>query len=115
MTQAPKHKYAPVHHGRSDSGDAFFPDPGEGRAHTKDALAEELAEEFLSSATSGEPSLQENRDNEVTDEAGGPFITTTARQEFAKGIDASNPPGAKKEAFPTANAQPSTPSTKKRR
>jgi hypothetical protein len=110
MTQGTKHKHhpAPAHHGRTDSGDAFFPDPGEGPARTRDALAEELAEDFLSSATSGEPSLLEARDNEVTDETGGPFITTTAKQEFAKGTDASNPRGAKKEAFPTANAQPST-------
>lgn len=108
MTQASKHNHIPAQHGRRDSGDAFFPDPGTGRAHTRDALAEELAEGFLISATSGEESLQEARDNETTDETGGPFVTTTARQEFAKGTDASNPPGAHREAFPTANAQPST-------
>lgn len=108
MTQASKHNRIPAQTSRRDSGDAFFPDPGAGRAHTRDALAEELAAGFLTSATSGEESLQEARDNENTDETGGPFVTTTAKQEFAKGTDASNPRGAFREAFPTANAQPST-------
>ena len=112
MTQDAKHKHHPARHGRTDSGDAFVPDPGEGRAHVKDALAEELAEGFLRGATSGEDSLQEARDNEITDESGGPFVETTGKQEFAKGTDASNPRGAEREAFPTANAQAST---KKRR
>ena len=114
MTHDAKHKPQPHHvrHGRTDSADAFLPDPGEGPARVKDPLAEELAESFLSSATSGEDSLQDDRDNEITDESGGPFIETTGKQEFAKGTDASNPRGAEREAFPTANAQPST---KKRR
>jgi hypothetical protein len=106
MTKGTKHKAHPAHHGRPDSGDAFFPDPGEGPAHTKDDLAEELAEGFLTSATSAEESLPDVLEGEVPEEMGGPFVPTTGKQEFAKGVDASNPRGAKKEAFPTPNAIP---------
>lgn len=107
MTKATKHKHsAPAKHGRPDSGDAFLPDPGEGPAHVKDDLAEELAEEFLHSATSAEESLPEALDSEVPEDLGGPFVPSSGKQEFAKGTDPSNPRGARKEAFPTANAVP---------
>ncbi len=108
MTKGTKHK-APAHptrQGRPDSGDAFLPDPGEGPAHTKDDLAEGLAEGFLTSATSAEDSLPETFDNELPEELGGPFVPSSGKQEFAKGTDPSNPRGAKKEAFPTPNAVP---------
>jgi hypothetical protein len=108
-----KHKPAPHKHTRSDSADAFLPDPGSGPARFKDDLAEGLAEGFLESATSAEESLPETLDDVLPEEQGGPFVTSTAKQEFAKGVDASNPRGAKKEAFPTANAVP-RPKTKKK-
>jgi hypothetical protein len=108
MTKGTKHKHpVPVKHGRPDSGDAFLRDPGEGPAHTKDDLAEELAEEFLLSATSAEESLPDALEGEVPEELGGPFVPSSGKREFAKGVDASNPKGARKEAFPTANAIPS--------
>jgi hypothetical protein len=108
MTKGTKHK-AParlVRQTRPDSGDAFLPDPGEGPARIKDDLAEGLAEGFLASATSAEDSLPETFENEVPEELGGPFVPSSGKQEFAKGTDASNPRGAKKEAFPTPNAVP---------
>ncbi len=106
MTKGSKHKAPPPRHVRPDSGDAFLPDPGEGPAHTKDDLAEGLAEGFLTSATSAEESLPDVLEGEVPEELGGPFVPSTGKQEFAKGVDGSNPRGAKKEAFPTPNAVP---------
>jgi hypothetical protein len=106
MTKGPKHKHPVARHERPDSGDAFIPDPGEGPARIKDDLAEELAEEFLTSATSAEESLPDALDSELPEEQGGPFVLSSGKQEFARGTDASNPPDAKKEAFPTPNAVP---------
>nr|MBK7069667.1 hypothetical protein [Deltaproteobacteria bacterium] len=43
-----KTKTAPLHVGeRMDDGNAFIRDPGSGPAHTRDDLAENLAEQFL--------------------------------------------------------------------
>ena len=104
MTKASKHKPPPVRHRRPDSGDAFLRDPGEGPARVNDELAEGLAEEFLMTATSAEDSFGDALESEVTEEQGGPFVPSSGKQEFAKGTDASNPRGARKEAFPTPNA-----------
>jgi hypothetical protein len=91
---------------RKDSGHAFLPDMGEGPARATDDLAEELAEEFLRSATSAEDSRSELLEAEQTEELGGPFVTTSGKEEFARGTDASNPRGAEREAFPRANGGP---------
>jgi hypothetical protein len=107
MTKATKHKHV-AKHTRPDSGDAFLPDPGDGPARTKDDLAEELAEGFLTSATSAEEALPDVLEGEVPEEQGGPFVPSTGKQEFARGVDPSNPRGAKKEPFPTPNAVPVT-------
>jgi len=104
MTKPKQHP--PARHGRTDSGRAFLPDMGEGPARVKDDLAEELAEEFLKSATSAEESFPETLEEAQTEEEGGPFITTTGKEEFAKDVDESNPRGAEVEAFPRANAGP---------
>jgi hypothetical protein len=53
-----------------------------------DDLAEELGEEFVRSATSGEQAAQDIRDEEVPEESGGPFVETSGRSEFAYGTDA---------------------------
>ncbi len=106
MTKGSKHKHPPERHGRPDSGDAFLPDPGEGPARVKDDLAEELAEEFLQSATSAEETLPDALEGDVPEDQGGPFVPSSGKQEFARGTDPSNPRGAKKEAFPTPNAVP---------
>lgn len=87
---------------RSDDGEAFVPDPHGGPARTRDALAEELAEEYLESATSAEEVGEDVRDELVPEELGGPFVVDRASMEFARDVDPANPPDATKEPFPTA-------------
>jgi hypothetical protein len=67
---------------------------------TNDTLAEQLAEEFVETATSGEDEGEDVFDQQVDEESGGPFVQTKSSQEFAHGTDASNPKGAKREPFP---------------
>lgn len=76
-----------------------------------DDLAEELGEEFLLSATSGEQAAQDVRNEDFLEEIGGPFVVTSARTEFGYGTDPSNPEDAEPEAFPTASSLdfPATP------
>ncbi|MCA9592286.1 MAG: hypothetical protein KC776_03220 [Myxococcales bacterium] len=63
----------PVKH-RKDGGHAFIRDPEGGAAHSRDALAEGLAETFLESATSGEEQAEEVMNELVSEELGGPFL-----------------------------------------
>jgi hypothetical protein len=59
---------------RSDDGNAFLPDTvGQHRSLPADD-AESFAEEFIASATTGEPVGEDARDEVVDDEEGGPFI-----------------------------------------
>jgi hypothetical protein len=67
---------------------------------TEDDEARQLGEEFVRSATSGEEAESEMEEEAQVEEQGGPFVITTAREEFAFGSDASNPPGAEREPFP---------------
>jgi hypothetical protein len=90
---------------RSDDGNAFIPDPGDGPARTRDDLAENLAEGFLQSATSGESVTEEQNDEVVPEELGGPFVETSASEEFADGTDESNPADAEAAALPTTNGE----------
>lgn len=81
------------------------PPPGEDaaflpRARSSDSLAEALGEEFLEGATTGESAGVESRNQGVPEEDGGPFIVTGRRQEFARGLDRSNPKDATREPFP---------------
>jgi hypothetical protein len=66
-----------------------------------DGLAENLGEDFVEMATSGEDDTQDRAGAEVPEEVGGPFVETTGGTEFASGTDASNPADAKREPFPT--------------
>jgi hypothetical protein len=64
---------------RPDDANAFFDDPFVRNArragvHTRDALAEALAEQFLATATSGEGVAEDVRDEVTTEELGGPFL-----------------------------------------
>ena len=94
-------KISPSHsRARPDGGNAFIPDPQEGPAHTNDALAEDLAESFLESATSGEEQGEERHEQVVSEERGGPFVPSSGDEEFARGVDRSNPVGAEKAPFP---------------
>lgn len=90
---------------RDDLGDAFFRDPSGGPARAYDAMAQEAAEGFLESATSGEEVGEDVANAEVPEEAGGPFVETTAKDEFAYDTDASNPEGAEREPFPLPNGK----------
>jgi hypothetical protein len=87
---------------RPDDADAFFPEPENGPARAPDDLAEELAEEFVSSATSGEEAANEGHEQLVPEENGGPFVLSSGFTEFADGTDESNPEDAEPEPFPTA-------------
>ena len=75
------------------------------RGAADDDLAEELGEEFVESATSGEQAAQDIRDEEVPEESGGPFVETSGRSEFAHGTDASNPKDAERAPFPTTHRE----------
>jgi hypothetical protein len=68
--------------------------------HHGDPLAEELAQEVIEKMTSGEDGAVELRDAFFDEEIGGPFVTTTAGQEFADDIDESNPIRSRREPFP---------------
>lgn len=70
--------------------------------YADDDLAEELGEEFVLTATSGEQSAEDLRNQDVPEEVGGPFVETSARTEFAYGSDPSNPQDAEPSPFPMA-------------
>ncbi len=89
---------ARIHDSSEDRGNdpAFLRKSG---AH--DVLAEELAEDAVLTMTSGEDQSDRLQDLEVEEESGGPFVTTSGREEFAGGTDKSNPFDATREPFPT--------------
>ncbi len=89
-----------VFRGRSDDGNAFMPDPEDGPAVIQDDLAESLAEDFLEAATRGEEVAEDVREQIVPEELGGPFLETSALEEFANDIDGANPVGAFAEPLP---------------
>jgi hypothetical protein len=64
-------------------------------------LAEDLAEGYLASATSAEEQGEARHEEAVEEEIGGPFVSSTAGREFADDVDASNPRGSRRAAFPT--------------
>jgi hypothetical protein len=72
-----------------------------GKPRSHDSLAEELGEETVVAMTSGEDNLMDDMEKTIDDERGGPFVPSTGQQEYARGTDASNPPSAKREPFPT--------------
>jgi hypothetical protein len=90
---------------RPDDADAFLRVGRHDPSSSKDDFAEELAEDFVGAATSGEEQGLETRDSVLDEEAGGPFVTTPAKREFAEGPDASNPEDAEREPFPSAMGQ----------
>lgn len=86
---------------RPDDAEAFLPDPDGGSAYTADDLAEELAEEFLRSATGGDDARQEMLEHETPEECGGPFVIRSSRSIFVRGTDDSNPIDASREPLPS--------------
>jgi hypothetical protein len=95
---------------RETSSDAD--DPENAHAFLKgprasDPLAEELGENFVETATSGEEQEEARRDRITPEEVGGPFVVTTASEEFAAGTDESNIAEALREPLPrTSKAEP---------
>lgn len=80
---------------RKEDASAFL------RGRSKDdPLADELGKEFVETVTSGEDEGNELRDADNVEEIGGPFVGSTAGQEFAYDTDESNPKGARREPFP---------------
>ena len=88
--------WRPVHrNARSDDGNAFLPDPqGDHFARAGDDLAEDLAEKFVASATSGEEKVDfadgAMAAEDSIDEAGGTHIIDTMDENdgvFEKGED----------------------------
>jgi hypothetical protein len=79
-----------------DRDDAFIGRSG----RSTDNLAEAMGETWVETATSGEDEHEDVFNQTVPEDEGGPFVTTTAGQEFAEGTDASNPKQSKREAFP---------------
>jgi hypothetical protein len=96
-----KNRLHHVRRQRDDHADAFLPDPDGGPARTRDDLAEQLAEEFLMSATSGEHVSEDELDQEVPEESGGPFVIHPASYEFGRDVDDSNPIDGSREALPS--------------
>lgn len=65
-----------------------------------DDVAEDLGEELVAGATSGENEGEDVAQAEYVEEVGGPFVVTSGGEEFAEGTDESNPPDAEAEPFP---------------
>jgi len=71
-----------------------------GGARSNEPLSEQLGEEFVETATSGEDEGEDVFNQTVPEDSGGPFVETTGSTEFAHGTDASNIKGATREPFP---------------
>jgi hypothetical protein len=82
-------------------GDAFIPESAQA-AGAGDDLAELLAEEFLISAVSGEPSQEDARDEVLDEEIGGPFVEASPAEEFGRTRFGAREVGSDVNALPTA-------------
>ena len=71
------------------------------RPRSADALAEQMGETVVHTATSGEYDVEDVIDQKVPEEDGGPFVETSGDEEFAEGTDESNIKEATREPFPT--------------
>ncbi|MEO6950264.1 MAG: hypothetical protein ABI321_00520 [Polyangia bacterium] len=86
---------------RKDDANAFLPDPQGGAFHTTGSVDEEMAEEFMRDALTGEDASEDIRDQPLAEELGGPFVISTIGQELADDIDECNPIDAMKEPVPS--------------
>lgn len=68
---------------RSDDADAFIRESDMAKG-TKDDLAENLAQQYLKEASSGQESDEEGKDELLEEDLGGPYVFTSSEQEFAK-------------------------------
>ena len=86
---------------RKQSGTSTKKDQTRGAfKYEDDDVAEDLGEEVVGKATTGEDEGEDVANAEYTEEVGGPFVVTTGGEEFAEGTDESNPEGADVEPFP---------------
>ena len=94
---------------RSDGGDAFIPESAQ-ISGTPDDLAEFLGEQYLREAVDDDDG-EGSRDEEVTEELGGPFVETRPEQEFGSTQEGGNvgdsPTGA--EEVPTVRVRSALP------
>lgn len=74
-----------------------------------DDFARELGQTTVASMTSGDGVLTGELEAEVEEEVGGPFVETSATEEFAAGTDESNTPDATREPTPLPNPAPDDP------
>jgi hypothetical protein len=87
---------------RTDYADAFIPDPSDnnGASVFGDDLAEALGEEFVLAATTGEETVDQDLQDVVPEEIGGPFVETSAEDEYATEPDSMNPEDGTREPLP---------------
>lgn len=97
--------------GRQDDGEAFLPDPTKPGAHVPETDAESFGEEFVASATAGEPQHMDALDEVIADEEGGPFLELEGEEEEGE-IPESQSSGEREAAAPprkTRNVRRSLP------
>ncbi|MEA2752369.1 MAG: hypothetical protein QOI41_6512 [Myxococcales bacterium] len=82
---------------RPDDGTAFLPDPTDGGRHTVAQMAdgESFGEEYIASATAGEPVDMDAQDEVVEEEWGGPFLELDSEGEDSSAA-IPEPPGLHK-------------------
>lgn len=90
---APKRRAAAAHKDVRD--DAFALDTRDG--------GDDLGQTFVENVTGADDAASEHREEALTEEAGGPFVITSAETEFADDTDESNPADAKREPLPTTS------------
>jgi hypothetical protein len=86
---------------RSDDGNAFIPESDQ-QTGTRDELAEHLAEEHQRAVITGE-SGEDEVDDTLAEEMGGPYILSSAEEEFGDtAMDPSGSAGVEKNPLPQA-------------
>lgn len=75
-------------------------------ATTGSGMPQFLGREFVLAATSGEAHMAEGMDEILSEEVGGPFIETSASEEFGSLLSFDPSLGDEVEAMPTSSAPP---------
>jgi len=76
---------------RRDGAIAFVAEPIEPPVRAHDDLAEGLAEDYLTGATTAEHTSAETDDTNAPEDLGGPFVETTAGAAPIDELDESDP------------------------
>ncbi len=85
-----------------------MPDPEGAEPHVPDDLAENLAETYLQSATSGEEQAEDLMNDYVPEESGGPFVEEDTADELDLELEArdeQSPPDSPARAWNTSSAK----------